>query len=335
MADPRFFDNHGPFSLQELLRIGGCHLINQNADHSKLIYNVSPLETASDRDISFFSNKKYLESFKNSKAGFCITDEQSAVNSPNHMTLLLSENPYYSYALIASHFYHETPTQIAKNPVSKFASFGANVVLGHGVVIEDNVEIGESSYIGHNSVIKRGVQIGKNCIIGANVTISHSIIGNYVTILDGVTIGQDGFGFATMFPNHIKVPQLGRVIIHNHVEIGANTAIDRGAGPDTIIGEMTKIDNMVQIGHNVVTGRGCIIVAGTGIAGSTKLEDFVVLGGQVGIAGHLTIGSGAKIAAQSGVISDIAPKQTFGGYPAVPIRQWHKQSIALRKLTEK
>ena len=157
------------------------------------------------------------------------------------------------------------------------------------------------------------MRIGRDCSIGATVTVSHALIGDRVIIHPGVRIGQDGFGFAMGPQGHLKVPQIGRVIIQDDVEIGANSTIDRGANRDTVIGEGTKIDNLVQIAHNVVIGRHCVIVAQVGISGSTTLGDFVALGGQVGVTGHLRIGAGAQIAATSGVMSDVPPGARWGG----------------------
>jgi UDP-3-O-[3-hydroxymyristoyl] glucosamine N-acyltransferase len=204
-----------------------------------------------------------------------------------------------------------------------------------GAVIGAHAEIAADCHIGANAVIGEGVALGANCRIGANSTISHAILGSRVYIHPGVRIGQDGFGFAMGPAGHLKVPQLGRVVVHDDVEIGANTTIDRGAGPDTVIGAGCRIDKLVQIGHNVQLGRGCVLVAQTGISGSTKLGDFVITAGQAGLTGHLTIGSGARIAAQAGVMRDVAPGETVGGSPAVPVTQWLRQTALLGQLAQK
>jgi UDP-3-O-[3-hydroxymyristoyl] glucosamine N-acyltransferase len=205
------------------------------------------------------------------------------------------------------------------------------VVVDPGAVIGPRAEIGTGTTIGANAVIGPDVRIGRNCSIGPNASVLYALIGDRVILHAGVKIGQDGFGFAVGKDAHEKVPQIGRVIIQDNVEIGANTTIDRGALLDTVIGEGTKIDNLVQVGHNVTIGRHCMIVAQTGISGSTTLGDFVLLGGQVGIAGHLDIGSGAAIAAQSGVVRDVAQNSRMAGTPARPIRAYLRDKIAVAR----
>jgi UDP-3-O-[3-hydroxymyristoyl] glucosamine N-acyltransferase len=184
-------------------------------------------------------------------------------------------------------------------------------------------------------VIEAGVDLGEDCRVGANVTLSHCLIGARVVLHPGVRIGQAGFGFAPDAQAPVKVPQLGRVVIGDDVDIGANTTIDRGSGHDTVIGPGTMIDNLVQIGHNVVLGRGCILAGQVGISGSTSFGDFVMVGGQAGFAGHLRIGSGARIAATSGVMRDIEPGATVCGSPAVPITMFMKQVAVLQRLARK
>jgi UDP-3-O-[3-hydroxymyristoyl] glucosamine N-acyltransferase len=207
--------------------------------------------------------------------------------------------------------------------------------IGANAVIEAGARLGARCQVGANSVIGPGVELGDDCLIAANVTLSHCLIGSRVMLHPGVRIGQAGFGFAPDRAGPVKIPQLGRVIIGDDVDIGANTTIDRGSGHDTVIGPGTMIDNLVQIGHNVVLGRGCILAGQVGISGSTKLGDFVMAGGQAGLAGHLNIGAGARIGAQAGLMKDVAPGATVGGYPAVPMRQWLKQVALLALLVEK
>lgn len=337
MADSRFFQNNGSISLQEIIEITGASL-SKSADLLATIEDVAPLELATSNQLSFLINNKYIEAFKVSKAGFCFALEKFAVHAPSSMVVLVHSNPYKAYALVAGKLYKEKANtgEIAESAfIAKTAKIGANCNIGHNVVIEEDVVIGDNTSIDHNTVIKRSVVIGNNCRIASNVTVSHSVIGNNVVIYPGARIGQDGFGFASDHTGHLKVPQLGIVQIGNFVEIGANTTIDRGSAQNTIIEDMCQIDNLVQLGHNVHLGKACVIAAQVGIAGSTKLGDFVVLGGQVGLAGHLKIGNQVQVAAQSGVAQDIEDKQIMGGSPAVPIRQWHRQNFCLQKLVNK
>jgi UDP-3-O-[3-hydroxymyristoyl] glucosamine N-acyltransferase len=338
VADPSFFYNFGPFTLAEIAKISQAEIYipdNCNYDESMPIKGVGPLDAVGEDYISVLNNKKYLKILSESKASACFIEKKYINYAPKNMALFICENPYKAYALTASTFHPEEVIEasISKTAyVSESAEIGENTYIDHNVVIAENVVIGNNCYIGANSVISSGVIIGHNSKINASVTISHAIIGDDSIIHPGVRIGQDGFGFASDRNGHYKVPQLGRVIIGNKVEIGANTCIDRGSGHDTIIGDSCMIDNLVQIGHNVELGKACVIVSQAGISGSTKLGDFVIVGGQVGMAGHLKIGSGAQIAAQSGVIKDVKPMEIQGGYPAVPVKQWHRQTIALKKL---
>jgi UDP-3-O-[3-hydroxymyristoyl] glucosamine N-acyltransferase len=209
------------------------------------------------------------------------------------------------------------------------------VTVDPGAVVGPHAEIGSGTVVGANAVVGPHCRIGRDCSIGPTATVLHAFLGNRVILHPGVRIGQDGFGFDMSPRGHLKVPQVGRVIIQDDVEIGANTTVDRGASRDTVIGEGTKIDNLVQIAHNVVIGRHCVIVAQVGISGSTRLEDFVVVGGQTGMAGHVRIGQGAQIAARSGVMHDVPAQARWGGSPAQSIRDWHRTTVALKHLARR
>jgi UDP-3-O-[3-hydroxymyristoyl] glucosamine N-acyltransferase len=337
MADPRFHRARGPFTLAMLSGVCGARIADP-ADAGRSLRDVAPLELAQADQVSFLDNRKYLDAFSHSRAGVCIIREGDRSRAPAGMALLISDAPYRDYALVARTFYPDPPIRGAIAPsavVDPSARLAAGCEIAPGAVVGANTEIGEGTWLGPGVVIGEGVVVGRDCRIHANVTLSHCIVGARVTVFPGARIGQDGFGFAPDPRGHVTVPQLGRVLIHDDVRIGANTTIDRGAGPDTVIGAGCRIDNLVQIGHNVVLGRGCIVVAQAGIAGSTRLGDFVVLGGQAGLTGHLTIGAGAQVAAQAGVMDDVPPGAIYGGSPAIPARDWHRQTVAVRKLVKK
>lgn len=343
MADSRFFrKTKDYFTVQEILDLLTDHVdisCNDQKAASQKIEDVSSLKNAQNMHLSFLDNVKYKGDLKTTNAAACFIAPEMAELAPTDTICLITKTPYKAYALAAQAFYpDEKPdeNQIHDTAIiSKSAKIGEGAYIGPNVYIGENVELNDNVWIETNAVIENNVIIGKNCRIGSNCTISHAILHDHIRLYPGVRIGQDGFGFAIDPAGHVKVPQLGRVIIHDHVEIGANTTIDRGAGPDTIIGAGTWIDNLVQIGHNVEIGRGCIIVAQVGIAGSTHIGDFVALGGQSGIAGHLKIGSGARIGAQSGIMSDLDPMQEYLGSPAMPKTQYFRQLAALNRLIKK
>lgn len=334
MADPRFFDLAGPFSLKQLCDLAQAELANPDSADVQ-VSDVAPIEQAGDGQITFLDNPKYKESLKSTKALACILHPKMQELAPEGVHLLLSKNPYKSYALVAQAFY---PAHLPRGEVSEHAVVhdGAKVHESASVeacaVIHDGADIGEGSLICAGAVIGRNVKIGKGTKVGANSVISHAHIGDGCNIYPGVCIGQDGFGFAIDPAGHVKVPQLGRVIVGDHVEIGSGTTIDRGAGPDTVIGSGTWIDNQVQIAHNVKTGMGCVIVAQAGIAGSTELGDFVVVAAKAGVAGHLKIGMGAQIGAMSGVMNDLEPGARVVGQPAQPSKEYMRQIATLKKL---
>jgi UDP-3-O-[3-hydroxymyristoyl] glucosamine N-acyltransferase len=336
MVDSRFFTNHGPFTVAHIAAVTGA--VIQNAVDSTLsLADVAPLDRASGQHISFFDNVKYIDQFTNSKAGACFLRAKYADKVPSGMVALLTEDPYRCYALAAQQFYPTAKPASGISPhavIDPSASIGEGVAIAPGAVVGARASIGAYSSIGANTVIGEGVIIGEHCAIGPVSTISHSIIGNHTIIHRGVHIGQDGFGFAMGRDGHVKVPQLGRVMIGDDVEIGSGTTVDRGTGPDTVIGDGTKIDNLVQIGHNVQLGKRVVLVAFVGISGSTRIGDGTVIGGQTGIAGHLKIGAGVRIAAQSGVINDIPAGASYGGAPAIPVLEWHRQTVAISRLTK-
>jgi UDP-3-O-[3-hydroxymyristoyl] glucosamine N-acyltransferase len=336
----KFFKNSGPFLLEDLIKEFGLlpYLNGEPLSEVSGIYieDIKILEDADEKSISFFSNKKYIAEFKKSKAKACITEEKFLKNAPIGMIILIAKNSYVTFAKISAKFYSTLPQpngNISKNSsISPKAIIGENCEIMDFVVIEDGVKIGNNVKIYPNVYIGKNVEIADHCIIHHNVTIQYAIINKNCIIHPGVRIGQDGFGYAFENGQYIKVPQIGHVIIGNNVEIGANCTIDRGTIKNTIIGDMSKIDNLVQLGHNVEIGRGCIIVSQVGISGSTKIGNYVQIGGQAGIAGHLIIEDGVQIAAQSGIIKNIAAKEIVFGTPALPIKQYFRQIVTLKKL---
>ncbi len=342
MADHNFFKKSKSFSIKEIANITSCDVALE-ADLGVVLDDVNSLKNAKSNELSFLDNIKYKGDFTKTSAGACFVSPEMIEHAPDNVVCLVTKSPYKAYALAAQAFYPEssppqTPPdeQIASSAyIDASAKIGKGAVIGHNTVICENVEIGDNAWIEAGAVVQHNVKIGSKCRIGANATISHALIGDNVRIYTGARIGQDGFGFAIDPAGHVKVPQLGRVIIGDNVEIGANTTIDRGASPDTIIGQGTWIDNLVQIGHNVEIGRGCVIVAQVGISGSAKIADYVAIGGQVGVAGHLNIGMGAKIGAQSGVISDVPAAEEYLGSPAMPKGQFFRQVATLNRLIKK
>jgi len=343
MPDPAFYVNDGPISIQQICDLTGAK-ISSDVDGSLSIKDVAALNLAGKFDLAFFDNRKYLDQLRTTDALACFVAEKFVDRVSEGVIALVTNQPYRAFAKVAQNLY-----PLTKNPgvtYSRDKNSGGSLVhasakISESAIIEPGAVIGEGACIGAGTIICSGavvgrcVKIGKDSYVGANVSLVFALIGDHVIIHSGVRIGQDGFGFAMGADFHLKVPQLGRVIIQDHVEIGANTTIDRGTTRDTIIGEGTKIDNQVQIAHNVEIGRHCIIVAQNGISGSVRLGDFVALGGQAGVLGHVSIGDGAQIAASSRVRGEVPAGARWGGTPAKPLRQWFREMISLQKLAER
>jgi len=337
MADSRFFKKREPLSVKEIIRLTGATLKDSSME-STIISDVASISTAKEGEITFVENRRYASQVTSSKASACFLTEDLLSKVPQHMIPLLTNSPRRAFAKLSQSFYEKegkTPKISSKSVVAKTCVLGAGCRIDPGVVLGEFCEIGKDCWIGSNSVIDDGVKIGDRTRIGANVSISYSEVGDGCFIYPGVRIGQPGFGFEVDAAGPIEMPQLGRVMIGNNVEIGANTTIDRGAGPDTEIGDFTRIDNLVQIGHNVKVGKSCIIVAQVGISGSTQIGDHSVIGGQTGLAGHLKIGRQVKIAAQSGVTRNLNDGSIVGGAPAVPIEDFRRQVANIKSLGRK
>lgn len=339
MVDSRFYKNLGPHKLSKIIEYLDSSIEKLDIPQDIVIQNIKPLDIASNSDISFLANYKYNDLLKTTKAAVIIVPKDLTLETNHQAILLRSQNPYFAYSKLTQYFYKSAFDYSAliseSAQIAASATIGKNCYIGHNVVIEDNVVVGDNSIIKAGSFIDAGVTIGKNNCIYSNVSISYSIIGDNNVIFPGAKIGQDGFGFATEKGEHHKIFHTGLVRIGNNVEIGANTTIDRGSSGDTVIEDLCRIDNLVQIGHNVKIGKGSIIVAQVGIAGSSIIGKYCALGGQVGVAGHLNIGDYSQVAGQGGVTADIEPKAIVGGTPAIAIKEWHRQSIIMKRLLQK
>ena len=336
MADPRFYDNRGPIRLSEICVTAGI-VPPAGADSGALVYDVAGLAQAGPPHLSFFESSRAKAEFLATKAGWCLTGQQSYPATPKASVLLPSAAIVRSFSAIARRFYpeHEGDIREQDRAVHPSARLGQGVVLGPGVIVGPAAEIGDEVRIGAYAIIGRGVTIGRRAQIGPHATIAFAHVGDDVLIQAGARIGGSGFGFSSAADGHQKIPQLGRVIIQDHVEIGANATVDRGALGDTVIGEGTKIDNLVQIGHNSRIGRHCIMAGQSGLSGSAVLGDFVIVGGMTGIADHVTVGDRARFAGLAGAAHDLEGGRDYGGIPARPVREWHRQNALLAGLAKK
>ena len=341
MAQPRFFEQSPSSTLAELAALTKAHLVDASRGGQQ-VKALASLDEAGPMHLTFFDNLKYADQLASTKAGACLVSERFEATVPGHVAVLRAAHPFRDFVKIARELCSD-----ALRPQSWFGSAGIapsaiidptahledGVIVDPLAVIGANVEIGAGTVIGAGAIIGADVRIGRDCNVGARCAIQCALIGNNVMIHPGCSIGQDGFGFIFFGPDgHLKVPQTGRVLIQNNVEVGAGTTIDRGSLRDTVIGEGTKIDNQVQIGHNVTIGRHCLLAAQIGLAGSLTIGDNVALGAKVGINNHLHIGDGAQVTAMSGVKDDIPPNGRWGGFFAKPTKQWFREIIAVERL---
>jgi UDP-3-O-[3-hydroxymyristoyl] glucosamine N-acyltransferase len=340
MTDPSFFKPARAITVREISELTRAEP-RRNAEMDRRIAGIAALDRAGPSDITFLDSAKFVATARASRAGACFASERFAENAPAGASLLVAREPFRAFVEVA-----RTLFPGALRPSSLFEAAGtapgayvhgsARIELGATIepaaVVGPRAEIGAGSIIGPGAVIGSGVHVGRDCVIGANAVITHALIGDRVIVHAGCMIGQDGFGYVMGPGGHKKIPQIGRVIIQDDAEIGAGTTIDRGALRDTVIGEGSKIDNLVQIAHNVTIGRHCAVAAQSGISGSVVVGDYVMMGGKVGVVDHVTIGAGAMIAAGSGIMSDVPPGAKWGGAPAGPAREWLKSQAVLRRL---
>ena len=341
MAQPTFFTKPPETTLADIAALTKAQLVDP-ARGSHVITGLASLDEAGPMHLAFFDNLKYKHELKATKAGACLVSPRFEAEVPAHVAVLRAAQPFRAFVRIAREWHGDAlrpQSSVGNDGIAPSAIIDPSARLEDGVIVDPlavigpNAEIGSGTVVGVGAVIGPSVKIGRDCNVGARTVIQCALIGNNVLIHPGCSIGQDGYGFIFFGPEgHLKVPQTGRVLIQNDVEVGANTTIDRGSLRDTVIGEGTKIDNQVQIGHNVTIGRNCLLAAQIGLAGSLTIGDNVALGAKVGINNHLKIGDGAQVTAMSAVKDDIPPGGRWGGHFAKPTKQWFKEIIAVERL---
>jgi UDP-3-O-[3-hydroxymyristoyl] glucosamine N-acyltransferase len=320
-------------SIGEIVDLVGGDFIG---DRRQTIASVAPLPSATSDQLTFLSNRKYAADLATTKASAILVPKKLEGCDARWIRV---EDPYFAFAKIMARWFAKRPMPKGISPkavVADSAKLGTNVSLGHFAVIGENVVIGNNVTIFHGVSVDAGSVIGDDCIIYPNVVIYDGCrIGHRCIIHSGVVIGSDGYGFATHDGKHHKIPQIGIVRIEDDVEIGAGSTIDRAALGETVIGEGTKIDNLVQIGHNVKVGKHCLLVSQVGIAGSTELGDYVAVAGQSGFSGHLKIGNRVQVAAKSAVLDDVPDDTKVMGSPAVPFTEFARRQAVVKKLARK
>jgi UDP-3-O-[3-hydroxymyristoyl] glucosamine N-acyltransferase len=340
MSGDSFFPLKRAFTAREAAKLVGGELLGAHFVERE-IRSLASIEQAATGSLVFADGKSYSEKLSKLPECTLLCTEQLAAYAPDHVAVIVTRRPQYSFSAIGRALFPEAASpssfcgHLGTNDhqgVASSARIEGGVTIEYGAVVGENVEIGEGSVVGANAVIGSGCKIGRGCIIGPNASIVHTFMGNRVIVHAGARIGQDGFGYIAGDKGLEKMPHVGRVIIQDDVEIGANSAIDRGALDDTVIGEGTKIDNLVQIGHNVRIGRHCVITGHCGLSGSVVLGDRVMMGGRTGIADHVKVGDGAQIAAASGVMNDVPAGERWGGSPAQPLKDLFREVAIMRNL---
>jgi UDP-3-O-[3-hydroxymyristoyl] glucosamine N-acyltransferase len=333
-GDGRFYGRTGPHAASVVAAAAQGVV----AESGLMLDGVAPLQTAGPTHVSFLDNRRYAPLLAETQAGAVIIHPDLAGRVPGTALAIVTPEPYLGWARVAALFHPPPPLRPGIHPsavVAPGAVIDPTAEIGALAVIGAGAEIGANCRIAPGVVIGDRVQMGPDCRVGANASITHALLGARVYVYPGARIGQEGFGFAVGPAGFVTVPQLGRVVLEDDVEVGANSTIDRGSTQDTVIGAGSRIDNLVQLGHNVRLGRCCVVVSQAGISGSTVLEDFVVVAAQAGLIGHLRIGAKARIGAQAGVMRDVAAGSEVVGSPAMPVREFFRNVAVLRKLAQR
>lgn len=331
-ADPRFFPARGPFGLGAIAEAAGASL---GSDDGRMLSGIAPLALAGPQDLAFCEGRRNLPALRQTRAGAVLVAAEAQAEVPAGTATLIADAPQLAYARAASLF-HPRPAPVPGiHPtavIAPDATIGEGCEIGPFVVVGAGAEIGAGCILQAHAVVGPGCVLGAGCILRSHASVLHCLAGAAVVVNEGARVGNEGFGFVTTKQGeHVTVPQVGRVILGDGVEIGAGSCVDRGAGGDTVLGPGTRLDNLVQVGHNVKTGRGCVIVAQVGIAGSTELGNYVVVAAQAGLTGHITLGDGARVGAQAGVMNHVPAGTDVVGSPAWPARETLKAFAWLRR----
>lgn len=331
MPDPRFFISQGPLSIEALASLTGATPGGVTASGLSIM-TAAPLDQAGPADIAFLADKKHLPALRTTRAGACFVTEAQAGEAPAGCLPLISPRPHAAWAAAAAALHEPRVRDDSGAAIHPDAELEEGVTVAPHTSIAAGARIGRGTHIGPGAVIGPGVAIGRDCQIGANASIGFALLGDRVRIYAGARIGEAGFGATGGTGGVVDIPQLGRAILQDGVTVGANSCIDRGAWDDTVIGENTKLDNLVHIGHNVRVGRNCVMAAYTGISGSVNIGDGCAFGGRAGVADHVNIGAGAQIAASAGVFRDVPAGETWCGSPAQPLRDFFREVALIRAM---